>query len=280
MSSRFIAGIDSVVLAGAVVMAGWLVTGWPFVFRKRTAGLAMQKTSGRFYLKISLAAAGCGLIVSWLNPDNIYNLLIYFMALFFLPYVYMADVKRKKDERVFADVIIYVSEMALMLKQDGNVYTALSRTNEELDNPLHDDISRLIATLAQSRTDTVSLLSQMAIKYPYTIIRQLNILILQMYYESNISDNGLLASFQNDIDRLSYDVRTNQSRRKVLRIQYIGLTAGCVVSLWLMAGQLNTSLSTPSTKTLFSSVTLGFDIAVLAILFIVDQYFNTHTTRE
>lgn len=280
MSTQLLVLTDSVAVFILILVAGCIVYLVGRHFPKSKAKVKPASFNMVFYLKVWGVALACGLIVSWLNPKNELNVLTYFLILFLLPYALLSNRQRKFNEQLFYDVILYTSSVAASLKTQGNVYVALNRSSQELGEPLRQDVFELIDSLADDKVSTQKVLDKMAIRYPYTIIRQLNILIIQMHYESNISDTKIIKAFQDDIEQLNRDVKQNQAQRKVLRMQYLALTGGCMVSLWLLIRQLEQSLNLSVAQGWLSNISLFFYLICLVLLFFVDQYFNTHMTRE
>lgn len=230
------------------------------------------------YLQMILASILVALAITFLNPNNWGNIVIYFVVLFMMPYVYLSNQKRKQDEHLFSELILLCNNMATLLKQNHNAYLSLSIAQKDVTNDLKNDVDELLKVLQEDKKESAIVYEQFAQKYNYTIIKQLNVLILQIHYENNTNIDKVIDLFQDDVERLMLDVKENQVKRKMLRIQYIGLSIGCVCGEWYLVNNLQQSIK--GAASFYGTMSIVYIIAVLICLFFVDQYFNNHITKE
>ena len=250
-----------------------------FLYRKEIKLSYILKNSLIYYLKIILISVAATLMISYINPDNMGNLIIYFLMIVCVPFVIAGNQQAKSQQIMFEKIIGFCSSMAMLLKQNENVYNALEKCLDEEKGYLQQDIEEVMNALPQPKQQLEKVLKKVERRYPYTIIRELNIIILQMHYEGMNDRQHIISVFENDVELLQNDIRENQSKRKLLRVQYIGLSCGCMGTLWLLVNQLNASIGLCDNK-LIGNIMLFYYVAVLVMLFFVDRYFTTHLSKE
>jgi len=272
MSSELIMIIASSIIAIIIILI--YLFGKNFIKEKRIVTKLDTKSSIQMIISTILVV----LAISYLNPNSIGNIVMYFVMLFLMPYVYLSNQKRKKDEYQFNEIILLCNNVATLLKQNHNAYLSLSTAQNEINGELKKDVDELLRVLQEDKRESANVYNQFAEKYNYTIIKEFNVLILQIYYENNSNIDKMIDLFQEDVEKLLLDVKENQVKRKMIRIQYIALSIGCIGGEWYLIDQLSGSLRKSST--LYGNISFIYSAVVLICLFFVDQYFNNHITKE
>jgi len=208
------------------------------------------------------------------------NYIILACIVIIVPYIISTNKKRKQKEIVFTDIIIYCHNMALLLKQTGNVYLSLNKVVDDVNDLLGADIKNIINSLEASKLETEKILMQFNYKYPYTIIKNLNAILIHMHYENDQINDAVLNTFYDDTERLNKDVKENSIKRKSLRLQYILITIGCLLSYWFLLNQLEGVFTSDMMNDSFKFINSIYLLLTLIVLFIVDCYFNNNITRE
>ena len=234
----------------------------------------------RSLLTILAASLGVTLFLNSAEGSVITSVMVFSLLMFLLPYALLNNQERLLKEAIFDDVILYCQNMAMLLKQSHNAYSSLKKVQSDLQTSLADDVKELIAALDNGREATIECMEIIEKNYPYTSIQNLDVIILHMQFEhANINDS-LIMLYQEDIDALEKDVRDNKLKRKVLRLQYIFITAICFVTYWFFIKQIKPSFVEGFETDIFKIGNAVYILSTLVSLFFVDRYFNSTTTKE
>lgn len=227
------------------------------------------------------ASAGITILINAVSASSITTMVMFIAVVMLLPYVYESNMKRKHMEAIFQDVILYCSTMGMLLKQTKNVYSSLLRAREDLRTELADDLKSLIEIMDDGdKSRTQEAMKQIEKNYPYTCIVNLDLIMLHMVYENANLDSSLFDTYQDDVSELEKDIRRNMIKRLSLRIQYIGISAGCLFLYWWFMKQLTPTYPEGFATSTFKMANLGFISATFIVLFIVDRYFNANISKE
>lgn len=234
----------------------------------------------RSLVTIFAASLGVTLFLNSVENNTITSVMVFSLLMFLLPYALLNNQERLLREAIFDDVILYCQNMAMLLKQSHNAYSSLKKVQEDLQTSLADDVAALIAALDNGREATIESMAIIEKNYPYTCIQNLDVIILHMQFEhANINDS-LIMLLQEDIDALEKDVRDNKIKRRILRIQYIFITAACFITYWFFIKQIRPSFADGFEKEIFKVGNAVYILSTLVSLFFVDRYFNSTTTKE
>jgi len=170
--------------------------------------------------------------------------------------------------------------MALLLKQTGNVYGSLNKVIDDVNSQLAEDIRIIINSLEASKMETEDILNEFSHKYPYTVIKNLNAILIHMHYENDQINDAVLNTFYDDTETLNKDVKENSIKRRSLRLQYILITVGCLLSYWFLLNQLQGIFTSNMMNDSFKLINSVYLFLTLIILLIVDNYFNSNITKE
>ena len=239
------------------------------------------KYTPRTVLYLILASIGITYLVNAISASSITTIVVFIAAIMLLPYVYESNMKRKHMEDIFQDVILYCSTMGMLLKQTKNVYASLLRVKDDLRTHFADDIQKLIEVMDEgSREKTYEAMKQIEKNYPYTCIVNLDLIMLHMAYENANMDPNLFDTYQDDVSDLEKDIKRNKLKRLTLRIQYVGISVGCLFLYWWFMQQLIPVYPEGFSSSTFKVLNLMFISGTLIVLFIVDRYFNANISKE
>ena len=230
----------------------------------------------------SIVAASFGVAV-FLNSASesvITSTMVFALMVFLLPYSLLNNQDRLYREAIFDDVIIYCQNMSMLLKRSHNAYDSLKKVRQDLKTSLADDIGSLVDALDEGREATSECMKIMEKNYSYSCITNLNVIILHMQFEHANIDDALIINFQEEIETLDTDVKNNKAKRKALRLQYIFITAICLVTYWFFIEQIRPSFASGFEKDIFKIGNAIYILSTLVCLFFVDRYFNSTTTKE
>jgi len=249
-----------------------------FVVKKRTS--IYKNFDSKSILLILLASAGATLLISVLSTSTLTTVITFICIASLLPYSLTSERLRITHENIFDDVIVYCQNMAMLLRQSHNVYSSLNKVKEDLTTTLAEDVKSLIYALDEGKEATKQAMEQIEKNYPYTCIKDLNVILMYMQFENaNISDS-LLGIFQDDLDILEKDVKDNKARRKLLRFQYIAITVASMFIYWFFLIQIQSIVSKGFDTTQYKVLSTLYILLNLVSLFIVDRRFSSTMTKE
>ncbi|MEA5027141.1 MAG: hypothetical protein VB012_05760 [Erysipelotrichaceae bacterium] len=233
-----------------------------------------------YQLIIIIAASVSALTMELFGLSLLIRVLFFFLFLILIPQIIRNNIIRKEQERLFRDIILYCHNMAMLLKQNQNVHSALTTVVNDLNPVLQKDIMILIDGLDKKQEHLEHRLELMARKYPYSIIRNLNSIMIHMHYEDNHINEEILNTFYADTDQLNKDIKANRIKRQSLRLQYILITIGSILSYLFLYSQLKQIFrETFQTETLQILNFIYIICTVLSTVY-VDNYFNHHLSKE
>lgn len=226
-----------------------------------------------------VAAGGGTLLISKITTSIFADVSIFICILLMLPYVINTEVKRIIQENVFEDVILYCQNMAILLKNTKSVYDSLNSVRHDLRTSLGDDVEQLQTAFQEGLEQTKLAMSKMEENYPYTCLKELNIIMIFMFNETSHINDSILLTFQEDLEKLSNLVRLNKEKRKSERIIYISLNAIAILGFWFFKSQIVIPFNEVE-NVVYKIVNTIYIYCVLFSLFLVNQYFSTHSTKE
>ena len=229
---------------------------------------------------ISLASFGVSLFINSISSDPLTSAMVFALLVSLIPYSLINAQERMKKEAIFDDVILFCTNTAMLLKQTHNVYASLSKVKEDLSTSLKEDVADLIYCLDNDKEKVRESMEMIEHNYPYSCIKNLDVIIMHMQFEhANINDK-LLINYQEDLDLLEKDVKDNKAKRKALRIQYILITVISVVAYWFFVNQLKETFANGFENELYKMAHTAYVFLTIISLFFVDRYFNSTTTKE
>ena len=229
---------------------------------------------------ISLASFGVSLFINSISSDPLTSAMVFALLVSLIPYSLINAQERIKKEAIFDDVILFCTNTAMLLKQTHNVYASLSKVKEDLSTSLKEDVADLIYCLDNDKEKVRESMEMIEHNYPYSCIKNLDVIIMHMQFEhANINDK-LLINYQEDLDLLEKDVKDNKAKRKALRIQYILITVISVVAYWFFVNQLRETFANGFENELYKMAHTAYVFLTIISLFFVDRYFNSTTTKE
>lgn len=231
-------------------------------------------------LYIFISALSLTYLISSLTFSNKTDIVVFLSLMGMIPYVVNGELTRRKQETIFNDVILYCHNMAMLLKQNHNVYSSLQKVVDDINDPLKSDIEKLMVSFDKSKNDSLEMMNYLEDKYQYSCLKDLNIILTYMFYENSLVSDELLDNFQDDIERLNQDVKDNESKRKTLRLQYILITIGSLLSYWFLLKEVKNTFEKTITSDSFNRINTLFIFLTLFCLFIVDRFFNSNMTKE
>ncbi|MEA5017826.1 MAG: hypothetical protein VB009_03805 [Erysipelotrichaceae bacterium] len=242
--------------------------------------LKQRKINMRKILPAIIIACGFALLVDSLVNHVYISLSFYLLFLVLIPYLYYADLKRKSNEELFRNVILYSHNMGMLLNESRNVYYALTTVQNDLSEPLRSDVLIVIEALSNPKNEAEIILKVFETKHPYSIIKHLNVIILHMHYENDHIAKAILDTFYNDIKELNKEFGENMIKRKTLRLQYIMISFGSLAAYWFMYLQLSNVFKNHASINGLNTANAIYLLITIMVMLLVDNYFNTHITRE
>lgn len=226
------------------------------------------------------AAAGITYVMKGITmtPITTYSLML--MLLIMMPSVIQSENKRIHQEDVFDDVILYCSNTAMLLKQDKEVYDVILRVRRDLKTALGNDLEELAIALQEGREQTQYVMKTMERNYPYSCVRNLNIILMFITFENSNFDDSLLEAYQNDLQELTIAVKDNKAKRKSLRIQYIFISVACIGAYYFFVQQMAISFDSGLDDKTFLFWNSMYIFAIFICLFMANRYFSANGTKE
>lgn len=229
---------------------------------------------------IVLAAGGISYVVSQYAYSTVTTLMVFLGLIGMAPLLLNNERRRMEQEALFGDVILYSQNMGMLLRQTHNVYSSIQKASQDLSTSLKEDLNGLLAALDESKETTLATMETLEKNYPYSCIKNLDAILLHMFYENANVDDSLLMTYQDDVTTLEQDVRKNKMKRRSLRISYIIITIGSLLSYCFFLGTLADTFSGSFDNDLFRFLNTGYLFATMLSFFGVDRYFNLNTTKE
>lgn len=232
------------------------------------------------YLLLAAGAATC--VINTISYSTITTSIVFVCLVAMAPYILANNAKRIHQEDVFQDVILYCQNMGMLLKQYHNVYMALSKVKDDLNTELAKDVESLMILMnrGENRAVIQEAMQDIEENYQYTCLKNLHLIMLHMQYENAKIEDDLIDTYQDDVAALANDVRINKSTRKTMRIQYIGISIGCILIYKFFLDSMKDTLVTQMNTFSFNVINSIFIFAVIISLFYIDRYFNAHITKE
>lgn len=258
-----------------------------FVREKDSAAIQIKERKKIFssftpktIIYIFLAAGAVSLAVYRFAYSGFTASLIFIAVLGLAPLLLDSSRKRIKQEEIFSDVILFCQNTAMLLKQSHNVYSSAEKASKDLSTSLKDDIGSLLDAFQKNKEEVMTEMRVLEKSYPYSCIRNLDVILLYMFYETSNIDDSLLATFQDDVTKLEQDVRKNKEKRKALRISYIVIALGSILAYWWFVSSIKGTFGEGFDSSLYRMLCMAYVFASLLSFFFVDRYFNLNTTRE
>lgn len=226
----------------------------------------------------SLAVA---LLLSRIYKSIVTTSIVFVLLIILAPYFIINNMKRKAAEDLFANVVTYCQNCSLILKQTHNAYSSLRMATDDVANKvLKQDLEVIIDAFQGTRKEARKVLDEFEAKYPYSIVKSLNVILVYMEYDNSHINDDLLDIYSDDVQELQTAMKQNIAVRKVLRIQYVGISIGCVVVYWVFLLSIKANIQSVVNTTEFTIINLVFIIVSILMLYFIDNYFDTHITKE
>lgn len=236
--------------------------------------------SFRAVVYILIAALAITYVVSQFSYSGLTTALVFVAVLGLAPLLLSNAKKRNEQEELFSEVVLFCQNTGMLLKQTHNPYKSIKNASEDLETILRDDIRGLLSAMEAGREDTINAMAVLEKNYPYSCIKNLNIIILHMYYENANVDDTLLTTYQDDVTVLEQDIRRNKLKRRSLRLSYIIITVGSVAAYWFFVGSLSETFSDSFNNDFYRVLNMFYIFGTMIAFFFVDRYFNLNTTKE
>lgn len=246
--------------------------------RNKSAYSMLSKAELITALLTSLAVT---FLLSRIHSSLITSSIIMVLLVILAPYFIINNLKRKAAEDLFANVVTYCQNTALLLKQSHNAYHSLQTATEDVANKtLKEDLIVVVEAFKNTRKEARAILDEFEKKYPYSIVKSLNIILIYMEYDNAHINDDLLDIYSDDVQELQRAMKQNMSVRKVLRMQYIGISVGCVAVYWFFLSAIKGNIQNIVDTTEFAVVNLAFIVVSILLLYIIDAYFDSHIAKE
>jgi len=229
---------------------------------------------------IVLTSIAITMFINSISFDVLTSGIVFSILIALVPYSIMNAQDRIKRESIFDDVILYCQNTAMLLKQTHNVYSSLVKVKDDLTTSIKEDVNDLLVCLDSDKQKVKESMEMMEHNYPYSCIKNLNVIIMHMQFEQANVNDALLINYQEDLDALEKDVRDNKIKRKSLRVTYIAITIISVVAYWFFVAQLKATFAAGFDSKIYKTAHTLFVSLTLLSLFFVDRYFNSTTTKE
>ena len=229
---------------------------------------------------IFIAAGATAYLVSEFSYSGFTTALVFVAILGLAPLLLNNEKKRIQQEDLFAEIVLYCQNMGMLLKQTHNVYSSLQSVSKDLSTSLKEDVEGLLSSLEEGKDAAIKEMATLEGNYPYSCIRNLDVIILHMFFETVNVDDSLLVTYQDDVTRLERDVRANKAKRKSLRYSYIIITAGSVLAYWFFVRNLSETFASSFDNSFYRVINTIYVFATMLSFFFVDRYFNLNTTKE
>jgi len=255
-----------------------------FIDNKKEKTIKKRNIYRNFSIKttiiIVLTSIAITMFINSISFDVLTSGIVFSILIALVPYSIMNAQDRIKREAIFDDVILYCQNTAMLLKQTHNVYSSLVKVKDDLTTSIKEDVNDLLVCLDSDKQKVKESMEMMEHNYPYSCIKNLNVIIMHMQFEQANVNDALLINYQEDLDALEKDVRDNKIKRKSLRVTYIAITIISVVAYWFFVAQLKATFASGFDSKIYKTAHTLFVSLTLLSLFFVDRYFNSTTTKE
>lgn len=251
---------------------------------KRKTTEEIIKMNSNYQSSITIIMITVALISSvvmyYFSPDTITGIVVFVLVFYLMPYAVLSRERTKRDDLIFKNIMIYANNSIMVIKQERNVFKTLVRVSEDLDEPLKNDVLKLVNALEEDLNSAKKVFRYFEDKYNYTIVKQLDVLFLKMHYEDSLIREEVLNTLSDDVYRLSNDVEDNKAKRSTLRIEFILISILCLLLYFFVLGRLSDTGLFESFERQITLINILFVVSVIVLLFFVDQYFNSNLLRE
>lgn len=270
--------LSNVFLFGLLIVLGRLLLN---VKEKKKIQIRFHSSySLKSWLLMIMASFALTMLLSQITFSHVTNVMLFLSFVTLFPAVISSEMKRREQEELFSEVILYCQNTAVLLKQNHNVYSTVQKISDDVNEPLRSDLKILTASLEEGKEQCEKVMRTLEKKYPYSCVQNLDVILLYMFFENSNIPTSLLETYQDDIEKLEQDVKDNRSKRKTLRMQYILITVGSLLSYWLMLHQIQLSFRENLESLAFKQFNALYIFTTLLCLFAVDRYFNSNITKE
>ena len=282
--------INTVVLVSSITIFVMVFTLLYFVFKPEQK-IKIKDRKRKTYPKktilyMLLATTGITVFISSFAFSTVTTSLFFVCAVSLIPSVIDSETTRIRDEEIFDDVTLYCHNTAMLLKNTHQVFDSINEVKKDLHTVLKEDVEALLLAMQEGKEETKEIMEQMEKNYKYSCIKQLNIIILFMFYENTNINDELLENYQNELDQLQLTIRLNKEERKTLRYQYIFLSIGSLVIYWFFLMQMGATykgindLTVYYTDKFFIFLNAAFIFLDIGCLYAANRFFTTHGTTE
>lgn len=284
MESNFMHNQKIIIIVSNIVLFLLIFAILLFIYKQKKTVYVQKRIKKTFSTKsiifMILASAGATFIVSSIAFSTLTSSLFFLSCLLIIPSVIESEVARIKNEEVFDDVILFCHNTAMLLKSTHNCFDSINSAKEDLSTELKDDVVSLLKAMQVSKQDVQTAMSQMEANYDYSCIKQLNIIIMFMFYENSQIADALLDDYQTGLEKLQTAVKINKDKRKVLRIQYIFISIACIVAYKYFLNNMDTSLINFTENKTFLIVNTIYIFLIFVCLYAANRYFTENGTKE
>lgn len=231
-------------------------------------------------LSMFLISIISSVIMYFFYPSTTSGIIVFVLMFYLLPYVVLSTELRKREEEIFKNLIVYVNNMIVTLRQNKNVFNSLNKVLEDLEDPVKSDLELLIESLEYDLNSAKEVFKSFENKYSYTIIKQLDVILLKMHFEDSSLRDDVLNILSADVYKLSNDIEDNKAKRTTLRIEFIFISVACLVLYFAVSARFAGTMVFDGLENQVYIINVMFIISILLTLFFVDQYFNSHLMKE
>ena len=284
MTSEFIKNQNLIIIIANVVLFLLLFVILLFIYKRKNTSYVKNRIKKTFPIRslviMILSATGATFIISSIAFSKLTSTLFFLSVLLIIPSIIESEVARIKNEEVFDDVILYCHNTAMLLKNSHNCFDSINIVKDDLTTELKDDVIALLKAMQESKQDVQIAMEQIEKNYQYSCIKQLNIIIMFMFYENSQINDVLLDDYQNGLEKLQTAVKINKDKRKVLRIQYIFISVACIISYKYFLNNIDPSLLMFSENKTFLMINTVFIFLIFICLYSANRYFTENGTKE
>ncbi|MGB4984307.1 MAG: hypothetical protein WBO70_00855 [Erysipelotrichaceae bacterium] len=247
--------------------------------KKKAKHYGTDYTLSNYLKQVLILVIGC-VFFNLIQPNSLLTGVLIVAGTIIIPIVYLDNMKRQFNEEIFKQILIYCYNTALLLKQTCQTHESLRIVLEDIKDPLKKDILKLVKAFDIGKDATIKVMKDINIKYPYSIIKQLNLIMIQMYYESCENSSDMIDVYINDVEVLNADMIKNSTARKVLRMQYIALSALALGGYYFMLNSMKDIMGNVLDAPWYQLCYVMFITTIFASLFFANNYFNNNITKE
>jgi len=246
--------------------------------KKKSVFSSMSKSQ---IITMVLAVVATTYLLSSIHEKTYTTVILFITISAVAPYVVINNMHRIEAEKLFNEIVVTCQSIALLLRQTGAPYEALvSAANNITNQDLRNDVNSIAQSLYKPKEVALELMDVLEKKYPYTVIKSLNIIIIYMFYESSKFQSELLELYEDDVHELQKAIKKNQTKRTTLRIQYIGINVGCLLTYSFFLSSIKGSLGSGLDTGWFSVMNTSFLTLMVISLYLLDSMFCKRLTTE